>query len=242
MSPTANKFITLYPKSESEAKSMICNLTNKLSEFKAPKILSDYQCGMHSPVHYRYGAFLKKQAYDEKNKKVIYLLLDEKRIYFQTTCEVSSKDSAINKYKIEKIIKRSNKGNVYRAIRKSDGQKVIIKQSRPFVNYDAEGEWTALDDIKNEAYMLKKLADKSYTTNLIDEFYIVDDYFLVQEQVDGLNFEEFIRETEYSLNIREKSLDNIVNIVNDIHKLGYKIVDIAPTNFIYTKNVLTPNN
>lgn len=79
MSPTANKFITLYPKSESEAKSMICNLTNRLSEFKAPKILSDYQCGMHSPVHYRYGAFLKKQAYDEKNKKVIYLLLDEKR-------------------------------------------------------------------------------------------------------------------------------------------------------------------
>lgn len=262
MSPTANKFITLYPKSESEAKSMICNLTNKLSEFKAPKILSDFQCGLHSPVHYRYGAFLKKQAYDEKNKKVIYLLLDEnsnsyvedkrqnfpslpswkmdlfseeeKRIYFQTTCEISSKDSAINKYKIEKIIKRSNKGNVYRAIRKSDGQKVIIKQSRPFVNYDAEGEWTALDDIKNEAHMLKKLADKSYTTNLIDEFYIVDDYFLVQEQVDGLNFEEFIQETEHSLNIREKSLDNIVNIVNDIHKLGYKIVDIAPTNFIYT--------
>lgn len=167
---------------------------------------------------------------------------EEKRIYFQTTCEVSSKDSAINKYKIEKIIKRSNKGNVYRAIRKSDGQKVIIKQSRPFVNYDTEGEWTALDDIKNEAYMLKKLADKSYTTNLIDEFYIVDDYFLVQEQVDGLNFEEFIRETEYSLNIREKSLDNIVNIVNDIHKLGYKIVDIAPTNFIYTKNVLPPKS
>lgn len=65
---------------------------------------------------------------------------EEKRIYFQTTCEVSSKDSAINKYKIEKIIKISNKGNVYRAIRKSDEQKVIIKQSRPFVNYDAEGE------------------------------------------------------------------------------------------------------
>ncbi|ADI70079.1 TPA: serine/threonine protein kinase [Streptococcus pneumoniae] len=110
------------------------------------------------------------------------------------------------------------------------------------MNYDAEGEWTALDDIKNEAYMLKKLADKSYTTNLTDEFYIVDDYFLVQEQVDGLNFEEFIRETEYSLNIREKSLDNIVNIVNDIHKLGYKIVDIAPTNFIYTKKMYCPSN
>ncbi|HEW2142331.1 TPA: protein kinase family protein [Streptococcus pneumoniae] len=145
---------------------------------------------------------------------------EEKRNYFQTTCEISSKDSAINKYKMEKIIKRSNKGNVYRAIRKSDGQKVIIKQSRPFVNYDVEGEWTALNDIKNEAHMLKKLADKSYTTNLTDEFYIVDDYFLVQEQVDGLNFEEFIRETEHSLNIREKTLDNIVNIVSDIHKLG----------------------
>ncbi|MTV67084.1 hypothetical protein GM525_12785, partial [Streptococcus pneumoniae] len=85
---------------------------------------------------------------------------------------------------------------------------VIINHSRPFLNYYAVGEWTALDDIKNEAHMLKKLADKSYTTNLTDEFYIVDDYFLVQEQVDGLNFEEFIRETEHSLNIREKTLDN----------------------------------
>ena len=263
MSPTANKFITLYPNSESEAKSMIFNLTSKLSEFKAQKILSDYQCGLHSPVHYRYGAFLKKQAYDEKNKKVIYLLLDEsnnnyvedrrqnfpslpswkkdlfseeeKKNYFQTAREISTKDSTINKYKMEKIIKRSNKGNVYRAIRRSDGQKVIIKQSRPFVNYDDEGEWTAIDDIKNEAFMLKKLANKTYTTNLIDEFYIVDDYFIVQEMVDGLNFEEFIKETEANENIREKSLNNIVDIVNDVHELGYKLVDIGPTNFIYTK-------
>ena len=54
------------------------------------------------------------------------------------------------------------------------------------MNYDDEGEWTAIDDIKNEAFMLKKLANKTYTTNLIDEFYIVDDYFIVQEMVDGL--------------------------------------------------------
>lgn len=72
MSPTANKFITLYPKSESEAKSMICNLTNRLSEFKAPKILSDYQCGMHSPVHYRYGAFLKNKLMMKNKKSSIY--------------------------------------------------------------------------------------------------------------------------------------------------------------------------
>ena len=37
--------------------------------------------------------------------------------------------------------------------------------------------------------------------------------FIVQEMVDGLNFEEFIKETEANENIREKSLNNIVDIV-----------------------------
>ncbi|CJA65521.1 hypothetical protein [Streptococcus pneumoniae] len=70
--------------------------------------------------------FLKKQAYDEKRKnyvedkrqnfpslpswKMDLFSEEEKRIYFQTTCEVSSKDSAINKYKMEKLLRDQIKG------------------------------------------------------------------------------------------------------------------------------------
>ncbi len=121
-----NKFITLYPKSESEAKSMICNLTNRLSEFKAPKYYLTIT-GMHSPVHYRYGAFLKKQVYDE-NKSHLFIARWKRKNYvedkrqnfpslpswngfifrrrkgfiFKNHMWSFKCDSAINKYKIEK--------------------------------------------------------------------------------------------------------------------------------------------
>ncbi|TVW94509.1 lanthionine synthetase, partial [Streptococcus pneumoniae] len=52
VSPTANKFITIYPSSRKQAKRIILNLKEKLEKYKAPRILSDFQCGEYSPIHY----------------------------------------------------------------------------------------------------------------------------------------------------------------------------------------------
>lgn len=183
MSPIANKFMTLYPSSDCQAKNMIIKLSEKLSYFRAPKILSDFQCGLHSPVHYRYGAFKKIQTYDEKRKQIVYMILDErnnsyvedKRQNFPTlpnwkedlfsaiekekyfsSINNTSDNSPIKKYNIKKILKRTNRGNVYFATKKYGGEKVIIKQARPYVNYDIDGKWTAIDELSNEMFMLKK--------------------------------------------------------------------------------------
>ena len=42
VSPTANKFITIYPSSRKQAKRIILNLKEKLENYKAPRILSDF--------------------------------------------------------------------------------------------------------------------------------------------------------------------------------------------------------
>ena len=56
-SPTANKFITVYTQSSDQARQIILELVSLLNDFNSPKILTDFQCGNNSPVHYRYGAF-----------------------------------------------------------------------------------------------------------------------------------------------------------------------------------------
>ncbi|HHK6951209.1 TPA: lanthionine synthetase, partial [Streptococcus pneumoniae] len=123
--------------------------------------------------------------------------------------------------------KKSNRGNVYRAIEKSSNQKVIIKHARPYV-YSWNDGFSAIDELKSEAANLKVFQDKSYTTDLIEEFYVNEDYFVVQKFIPGYNFFD-LKNIDIEKNV---IINNIIDIINDIHAEGYLAVDISPTNFI----------
>lgn len=260
ISPTANKFITIYSKNDNQAKKVIIMLEKALKSFQAPKILSDFQCGQHSPVHYRYGAYTKISKYDDEKKKIIHVFKDnmgeyiedkrtnfpviptwkedlfsdeEKQKYFRTL-EAISQDNPINKYNIEVILKKANRGNVYRATTKADGKKVIIKQGRAFVTDDIDGSWSAIDELKNEATMLKKLASKLFTANYVEEFYTSGDYFVVQSYIDGINLFELSKDKKIAKETKLKIIDQLVDIINNIHQDGYKLVDLSPSNFLYS--------
>lgn len=58
---------------------------------------------------------------------------------------------------------------------------------------------------------------------------------MVQQYIDGLNFADFIQKTQNCFSIRETAIENLIYLVNDIHGLGYKIVDMSPSNFIYSE-------
>lgn len=75
-SSMANKFITIYPESDIESKKIMIELIYLLKDFNSPRILSDFQCGDFSPVHYRYGAFRKVQQYNSEENRLIYLIHD----------------------------------------------------------------------------------------------------------------------------------------------------------------------
>ncbi|MDG4515319.1 lanthionine synthetase [Streptococcus suis] len=257
-SSTANKFITIYTKDNSQARELILELNSLLYNFDSPKILSDFQCGKHSSVHYRFGAFKEIKSYNKETREVIYMLQnekgelvedvrnsyffmpewqndlfseDEKKKYFNLFEDIPNQ-SVINNYIFEKILKKSNRGNVYQAIDKKTKEKVIIKQVRPFITDDMEGKWYAIDELKNESKMLKYFTNKKYTANFLDEFEINGDNFLVQSYIEGLNYYDFVQQ-DVPMKIKEQIVDKIVAIINNIHSEGYKLVDISPSNFIY---------
>ncbi|HEV1166174.1 TPA: protein kinase family protein, partial [Streptococcus pneumoniae] len=262
MSPTANKFITIYNNSSGEARSAILDLVSLLAEFKAPRILTDFQCGRHSPVHYRFGAFKKIRRYDKQNKKLLYLIKDntgnfveDKRLNYPilptyvkplfTNQELedhflvdvktqSQSNTPITNYNMECILKKSNRGNVYRASLSSTHQKVIIKQCRPFLSYDFEGKYYANDELRNEALLLQSFESKTYTGYFIEDFYISDDYFVVQDFIDGVDLLNFLKQSNIDTNKRIGIMNKIVDILNDIHSEGYKIGDLSPSNFLYS--------
>lgn len=261
-SSMANKFITIYPESDIESKKIMIELIYLLKDFNSPRILSDFQCGDFSPVHYRYGAFRKVQQYNSEENRLIYLIHDpqnnlvedrrsnfpvlpsgikdlfskeEKEKYFRPFHELPS-NSKLNSYQIEAILKKSNRGNVYRAIRKSDGQRMVIKQIRPFIFSDKVGNRSAVEDIKNEVNLLKIFSKKEYTAKFIDEFYVLQDYFAVQSFIEGDNFFEIVK--KYPISVREAVVNQLVDIVDDIHQSGFKIVDLSPTNFLYSDGIV----
>ncbi|WP_280633423.1 lanthionine synthetase LanC family protein, partial [Streptococcus pneumoniae] len=83
-------------------------------------------------------------------------------------------------------------------------------------------------ELKSEAANLKVFQDKSYTTDLIEEFYVNEDYFVVQKFIPGYNFFD-LKNIDIEKNV---IINNIIDIINDIHAEGYLAVDISPTNFI----------
>lgn len=263
ISPTANKFITIYNNDDDTARKNILEIFTKVSHFKSPKILSDFQCGIHSPVHYRYGAFKKISKYDRENRKLIFLiknksgqLVEDKRTNYPITIDgikplftanehqtlfnydklqLVDKENQLIKYNLQKILKRSNRGNVYFAESKKTGDKVVVKQCRPFLYYDLEGSCSAADELHNEANMLTLLNDRYYTGQFIEDFYVLDDYFIVQKYIEGENLLEFFNKREVSSDVRINIINELVVILNDLHSHGYKIMDLSPSNFLYSE-------
>lgn len=125
---------------------------------------------------------------------------------------------------------------MYRAVKKDTEQPVIIKQARPFVGNSNDEKWMAINELKNEKMMLQEFLDKSYTANYVDDFYLEGNYFLVQTEISGKNFFEIALRNGVSTKQKEQYIQNIVQIINELHREGCLLVDLSPTNFIYKEN------
>lgn len=262
-SSIANKFITIYPDDVNVARTAIIYLYNKLISFKAPKILSDFQCANYSPVHYRFGSYKKLLKYDPVDKKMIHILklnsgleLEDKRLNYPVLpdsiedlftkeekekyfyCKSDIRTEIPVEYKFIKILKKSNRGNVYLA-KDKDEKKYVIKQARPYIisNNDLTDIKYADSELKNERDMLVKFSSYNFGSNYIDEFYIEKDYFMVQEFIEGNNLLNFVKNIEYSEFDIIKIINQIVKIINTFHLNGYKLVDLSPGNIIITDDI-----
>lgn len=255
----ANKFITCYPVTPEHFKVIMEELYEKLKGFRGPRIYTDMQCPECKNLHYRYGAFIANAGYDMTEQRIKYYMCDEqgqlvednRKPWYQEPKWVQNPfrisgdkrflavsprifNTPLDCYHLKKILSQANKGNVYEAVEKKSGRKVIIKEARSFIAYNKEK--TAISLLRNEYEMLLRLKKKKITPEPIEMFECHGNLYLVEEKIDGCSL------TKYSSVVKRRCdkktvSQNIITTVNRLFQENIVLNDLSPNNIIVMANM-----
>lgn len=261
---SSGKFITIYPNDDIFIK-VLEDLYQELKSFeKGPYILSD-KSWKNSNIYYRYGGF--KTMYskegllsikDDKgnlvpDKRTPYyyvppfvteppeLLLGEKNL----KTESNNTSSNLSKYEFKTPFKFTNSGGIYLAERKSDGQKVVVKEARYKSGLDGNNR-DAIQRMNTEYKYLTILKDVKGVVNIVDYFKVWENEFIVEEFAEGLSLTHWIAH-HYPFHLGQDMknyiqklrtiFDNLIKTVSEMHSYGVGMGDIQPSNIIVNDNL-----
>lgn len=199
---SSGKFITVYPRDESEFELALKELDALLHGIEGPYILGDLRYGT-GPLYVRYGSFAERYCLDERGERVLALEDDRGELVPDVRGVSFSVPSWVRlpaflephlqarncvtvaglPYEIENVVQFSNGGGVYFGHDRG-GRRVILKEARPHAGLDATGR-DAVARSRHERDMLRRLAGLDAVPELVDYFVLGDHEFLVTEFVDG---------------------------------------------------------
>ncbi|ROT29766.1 class III lanthionine synthetase LanKC [Micromonospora sp. HM5-17] len=200
---SSGKFVTIYPRDETELELACKDLAERLDGEPGPYILSDLRYGA-GPVYVRYGGFAARYCQGEDGQVVPAiedptgtLVPDRRDPVFQVPAWVSlpaflgphlaarnATTTAELPYHIERVIHFSNGGGLYVGRDTRTGTRVVLKEARPHAGLDAEGR-DAVARLTREADMLRRLADVPQVARVHDQFTLGDHHFLALRHVEG---------------------------------------------------------
>ncbi|MGY3680023.1 class IV lanthionine synthetase LanL [Streptomyces sp. TE33382] len=142
------------------------------------------------------------------------------------------------RYAITAGIVRKPEGNVYRAVDRSTGRSVVVKQARAFVAEDESGADTR-DRLRNERTVLAALGSVDGVPRGLDYFRHRSDEYLVMSSCGGRDLRRDVQENGP---YREDPADpartlsalatGLLRIVDDIHGRGVVVRDLKPDNVV----------
>ncbi|MGB2571062.1 class III lanthionine synthetase LanKC [Micromonospora citrea] len=199
----SGKFITVYPRDDAELELTAKELAALLDGEQGPYVLSDLRYG-DGPVYLRYGGFAARYCVSDDGQVVPAiedptgtLVPDRRDPVFHVPDWVTLPDflaphlAARNAasttelpYRIEKVIHFSNGGGLYEARDTRTGQRVVLKEARPYAGLDATGA-DAVTRLRREAQTLRRLADVPHLVRVHDEFHFGGHEFLALTFVEG---------------------------------------------------------
>jgi serine/threonine protein kinase len=256
----SGKFITLYPSSLSSFKELLEGLYGELRNEKGPYILSDKRYKDCSVLYYRYGGIARNARMDITGQQIPVLVApggemipDIRTPYFAppswATDPFPNEDSeqqeiTVNngKYIVKQALAFSNSGGVYLAQDRDTGLQVVIKEARAYTVVDDRGN-DAIHRLKKEQHILELLEDTGVTPRPLGAFHEWENYYLVEEYVDGINIRDLMlsqssilrakptfEETfQYYETFREV-FKNLARAVSVLHKRGIVYGDLSPIN------------
>lgn len=258
---SSGKFITVYPPDDLALEKAASDLGRALAGRPSPYILSDYR-HEQGPVYFRYGAFLGLSAVDERDEPVAsrvdanMILVADSRVPTPLlpegvvvplivklaieAYEAETPDSPLNDYRDIRSLQHSNGGGVYTAIRIEDGQKVVLKEARPFAGLDFRGR-DATERLRIEHENLLALSGTGVAPRVHAYFTAWEHEFLEMELVEGVPLNSWIAmnypfradsgdQIGAYTDVALKILTNLIRAVEIVHAEGRVLGDLHPAN------------
>ncbi len=199
----SGKFVTIYPRDESELERVLRELGSDLEGQHGPYILSDLRWGQ-GPLYVRYGGFAARRlvapngelepAIEDPSGK---LIRDERRPTFQPPpwvklpgflqpCLAARRSVTFDgiPYQIQEAVHFSNSGGIYRAVDAHSGRQVVLKEARPFTSPLADGT-DAVARLDRERQVLERLSGLKVVPEHRDYFVAGEHHYLVQDFVEA---------------------------------------------------------
>ena len=252
------KFLTVYPRSPHEARSLLRELHRLTRGFAAPTIPFDRRYRQDSIVYYRYGSFETLYLEDSDGRRVPALhgpdgkLIPEAR-YAETerpewipallANEVPApveSSPLITNYRAFKSLTQRGKGGVYKAVdlTSSPPRFCILKEGR----FCGETSWDATDGaslVAHEEVVLRSLQTKGIPApTVIASFELQRNKYLVTEFFDGTTLDELLRKRQRRLQFNRivAYAIQLASLINRIHEAGWAWRDCKPANLILGRN------
>ncbi|MFJ6659956.1 class III lanthionine synthetase LanKC [Streptomyces sp. NPDC091377] len=199
----SGKFITVYPPDEESFPGLCQDLSALLAGEHGPYVLSDLRIG-DGPVHVRYGAFAARyclgtdgrpvQAVEDPTGTLVpdprgprFTLPDWVtppaflRPHLDARTAVGVHDMP---YEIQGALHFSNGGGVYLAHDTRTGERVVLKEARPYAGLGTD-EADAVTRLDREHSALQQLGGLDCVPRVLDTFDIGEHRFLAMEHIPG---------------------------------------------------------
>jgi serine/threonine protein kinase len=247
----SGKLVTIYPADDAACETILHELGAILEGEPSPYILSDLRWGA-GPLYVRYGAFTSRYCVTDGGQVVPaiadgsgVLVPDRRGPVFYVPPWVTLPDflapqlaarNAVTMadlpYTIERVLHFSNGGGIYVATDTRTGQKVVLKEGRPYCGLDARGD-DAVRRVEREHDILQRLAGIPGIPAVHDLFWVGEHRFLAMEHIEGLPLSraivrrypltditaqpaDFARFTAWALTVYDK----VEATINAIHERG----------------------
>ncbi len=260
---SSGKFVTVYPADEDGLERVLTELGPVLDGRPGPYVLSDLRWG-EGPLYVRYGAFGERYCVspDGEVEPAIEdgegrLVPDVRGPTFQVpdwvdlpgflAPHLAARGGGVLAdlpYRFESALHFSNSGGIYAGEDLRTGERVVLKEARPYAGLTADGR-DAVARLHREREVLERLRGLDCVPALHDHFVMGDHHFLVEEFVEGTELNHLFVD-RYPLGLPQADeatlagytswamglYDHVERAVTAAHERGVVIGDLQPSNII----------
>ncbi len=265
----SGKFITIYPRTDEIFHSFIELLHSVVKDEDGSYILSDNRYKNCRCLYYRYGGMLQTQRLDFMGRLIPVLtspdgeeVIDDRTPYFEVPSWVTDPfpvegddqaEMTLNdgRFVVERALGFSNTGGVYLALDTTTGNKVVVKEARPFVELHGVCR-DAISRLKQEEKILRILGGLGLTPEVITTFSDWENFYLAEEYFDATDIREIMLTQSPLLRVKPTIEDSanfyaifkrifisLLGSIDRVHAAGVVIADLSAPNLLIDKDTYT---